>query len=87
VPRDAPPPAPSQQWVEFTDRLILARDAARAEVTALKAELESEEAKAQHWRNQHDILIGVMRNIVNNPTSQRTQVQSQLLIAIERHGG
>lgn len=65
------------------------RDAARAELRRLRERLESRlstaEADAQHWEGKAASLAGVVRSIVNDPRLPREQVQSRLLVALQKY--
>lgn len=89
-PKDAITP----QWEEYVDGLVETAAEAKTEVARLRSELaeaeadiKTAEADSEHWRNRHAELVGIVRNIVNDPLMKRDQVQSRLLLALERHGG
>jgi hypothetical protein len=68
---------------------IRQRDEARAELRRLRERLESRlnaaEADAQHWEGKAATLAGAARAIVNDPRMPREQVQSRLLVAIQKY--
>lgn len=49
----------------------------------LKTRQDLLRADLQQSQSRGDRLAGVVRSVVNNPTSQRTTVQGQLLVALE----
>lgn len=90
----------SDRWQKYVDGVLDERDALKEEVSRLKGELARARAKAPAatttastveleaeltnlTRNTQN-LRRVVRNIINNPLSTRTDVQAKLTLAMQQ---
>lgn len=66
------------------DSAIRERDETKVELDAALAKADALKADAQHWEGKAAGLGNAVRAVVNDPLMPREQVQSRLLVALER---
>jgi hypothetical protein len=81
------PTTGTERWEAWVEKLIAERDEARVEIRRLEANLTAHkvetEAELTNLNRAAGALVAVCRNIINNPLTSRTDVQSRLTLAMQ----